>query len=57
MIKNGVMIGRTDGMESAVMCLLNRCEQAVYFRQLTELPEQQETVPDLILILQHCPDE
>lgn len=57
MIKHGLLIGRTDGMEQAVMCLFNRCEQAKYFRHLSELSTQTDSVPELILVLQQFSDE
>ncbi len=57
MIDQGILIGRTDGMDRAVSSFLNRCRSASYFRQISEMPGDSEILPQIILVLQHWPEE
>ncbi len=57
MIDQGILIGRTDGMDRAVSSFLNRCQTASYFRQVSDLSVESNFVPKIILVLQHWPEE
>lgn len=57
MIDQGILIGRTDGMDRAVSSFLNRCRMATYFRHVADLSDHSEILPQVILVLQHWPEE
>ena len=57
MIKSGAIIGHTNGMETAASCFLSSCQNALYYRDLQGFLQQSAVDPQLILVLQHWPDE
>ncbi|MBT5017669.1 hypothetical protein OAF42_01710 [Planctomicrobium sp.] len=55
-IDNGLLIGRPDGMESAVSSFLKVCRCANFFRDLNDFKPIEDS-PEFILVLQHWSDE
>lgn len=56
-VKRGMLIGRTDGMDQAVLSFLNQCQSATFFRVLQDGLRDVSDAPELILVLQHWPEE
>lgn len=53
---DALIIGRVDGMELAVQALLKQCRRVRVVPAFSELPEE-ALCPDLVLALEHWPDE
>lgn len=56
-IDRGMIIGRADGMDRAVASLLMKCESVSCYHQFSSVRDEGLEPPQLILILQHWPDE
>ena len=57
MIEHVILIGRIETMESAIASTMTHCKTLTRFARVEDLGETIDTWPDLVVVLQHSPDE